>query len=218
MMTRTQIGAAAVLALLVLAGCSSNSNRSLSEYQCAAGDWFAVGELDGRNGYGQARLLVHQDACGPQGIVPDSSSYRQGWSAGVAQYCEPSRGYRQGLSGRNMPTVCPQQHLGEYRDAYDQGRALFTARRDVAGLERAIAQAEQRIDRLNTDAIQLGAAQLAGGLSPQERVRLATQVQEMLAEKQRLQRDLPHLRGELQQALAHLAAVESEHPRLAGTD
>ena len=207
----TLLGALVSVSLII--GCGSK--RSLSEYQCSAGDWYTVGEMDGRNGYGQARLLVHQDACGPQGIVPDSDAYRSGWASGVAQYCEPSRGYQQGVSGRALPTVCPAEYRAAYKEAYDQGRVLYVAIRDVKKLENAIAHAEQRIDHINSEVIQLATAQIASGLSPQERVRLATRAQELMSEKQRLQRDLPGLRGELEAARAHLAAVEASTPRLA---
>lgn len=203
----------AAIALFFLWGCGSNP--TLSEYQCSAGDWYTVGESDGRSGYGQSRLLAHQDACGPQGIVPDSTAYRQGWAQGIAQFCEPERGYQLGVSGHSLPKTCPQQHQPSFAQAYEDGRQLYVARHEVNQLENSIVQTERRIDRINTEVIQLASAQLADGLSPQDRIALATSTQELLSEQQRLRRDLPQIRRDLDEALGHLAAVESATPSLA---
>lgn len=202
----------AVAGLALLWGCGSKP--SLSEYQCTAGDWYTVGETDGRNGYGKSRLLAHQNACGPQGIVPDSAAYREGWSQGIAQFCEPQRGFQQGVSGHSMSKTCPQRLQVSFAQAYAEGRRLYEARSEVSHLENAIAKAEQRIDRINTEMIQLATAQLADGLSPADRVNLATSTQELLSEQQRVRRDLPKMRRDLDDARGHLAAVESTTPRL----
>ncbi len=198
--------------LVFLWGCGSKP--SLSEYQCSAGDWYTVGQSDGLNGYGQSRLLAHQNACGPQGVVPDSKAYRQGWAQGIAQFCEPQKGYQRGVEGQAMSNACPQQHQAAFAQAYDEGRRLYMARYEVRQLESAIARAEKRIDSINTEVIQLASAQLADGLSPQDRIRLAANTQELLAEQQRLRRDLPAMRQDLDEAYGHLAFVETSTPRL----
>lgn len=202
----------AVVSLVFLWGCGSKP--SLSEYQCSAGDWYTVGESDGLKGYSQSRLLAHQNACGPQGVVPDSTAYRQGWTQGIAQFCEPQKGYQQGVAGHSMSKACPQPHQASFAQAYDEGRRLYVARYEVRQLENAIAQTEKRIDGINTEVIQLASAQLADGLSPQDRIGLAASTRELLAEQQRLRRDLPGMQRDLDEAYGHLAFVETSTPRL----
>ena len=69
---------------LVLSGCAGKP--SMSENQCAVGDWQTVGYRDGVTGSRSTALLKHQDACMEHGVAPNRSDYRVGWEQGAREY------------------------------------------------------------------------------------------------------------------------------------
>lgn len=196
-----------VLALLLAGGCA---NRSLSQHQCAAGDWQTVGYSDALQGYAQSRILTHQNACGRHQVIPDSTAYRAGWKEGIAEYCTAENGYDRGLAGHAYPTVCPAPHRAQYRAAYDNGRELFLARHEVQRLEQLIHRNERRIDTIGNQLIDSAAAQIDPTLTPKERVDLLTRTKSLLDERDRLQAELPDLNRALDFAIADLDELEQQ--------
>lgn len=179
----------------VLAGCSSKP--SVSENQCAAGDWQTIGYRDGVKGVRSSRLLEHQDACMEHGITPSRSEYMAGWEEGVREYCEPNNGFYVGERGWEQYNVCPADMRVAFLSAYREGRTLYQARVDVANLEWEIDQKTARLSEVKSQIVTTTAAQLDGSLTPTERVELATRVQRLYEEKQRLQTEIPDLEAEL---------------------
>ena len=199
--------------IVTLGACGSN--RSLSEHQCTAGDWHLVGVSDGRRGYDQSRLLKHQNACGPHGVVPDSQTYREGWYQGIAEFCEPGNGYSTGVAGNPLPRVCPEPHRAGFQQAYNDGRRLFLARSEVEQIETSIQRTEARMDAITSELVEIAAAQIVPDLATEERIALGTRAQKLLAEQRRLRHDLPELHARLDDALRYLADVEATTPQLA---
>ena len=180
---------------LLLGGCASRP--SVSQNQCAAGDWETIGYRDGVKGLRSSRLLDHQDACVEHGITPTRGQYMVGWEAGIREYCEPNNGYYVGERGWSHNNVCPADMRGAFLVAYQEGRALYRARSDVANLERHIDQKIARQSALKSEIISATAAQLDGSLTTADRVELATRVQQLYEEQQRLSQEIPDLEAEL---------------------
>ena len=181
--------------MLMLGACAGQS--TVSENQCAAGDWQTLGYRDGVNGYRSSRLLEHQDACVEHGVVPDRAEYMVGWEQGVREYCEPNNGFYVGERGWQHNNVCPADLRVGFLSAYKEGRSLYQARVDVANLEWAIDQKTARLPEVNTQIVSAAAAQLNGELPPAERIDLAARVQRLYAEKERLRAEIPDLEAEL---------------------
>ncbi len=198
---------AALALTLATSGCGNR--QSLSQHQCAAGDWQTVGLLDGRSGYDQTRLLVHQNSCGPHGVVPDSNAYRLGWQEGIHSYCDPQRGYDLGQRGKAHPNVCPSELRREFRESYDDGRSLYLARGAVARLERLLDQNEARLQNIDGEIIDATSAQLDPTLTAKERVDLLAETKALLQEKEQLRESLPPLAEDLAQARSRLATLEA---------
>ncbi|MGD8418731.1 MAG: DUF2799 domain-containing protein [Pseudomonadales bacterium] len=184
-----------VTCVLAVAGCSSKP--SVSENQCAAGDWQTIGYRDGVNGMRSSQLLAHQDACMEHGITPDRSQYMLGWDEGVREYCEPNNGFDVGERGWGHNNVCPEDMRAAFLAAYQEGRTLYQARADVANLEREIDQKTARLSEVKSQIVTTTAAQIDGSLTPTQRVELATRVQRLYEEKQQLEKELPDLEAEL---------------------
>lgn len=194
--------AACVLALM---GCASGG---LSESQCLAGDWEAVGYRDGHAGVAQSALLQHQNACGRYEILPDGRAYRTGWSAGITQYCTADNGFDLGNAGSGYRRVCPAEMEPGFRQGYDDGRALHAARSLVVHLERQVAKTESRLTAIDDDVLQTTAAQVDLELTAEERVQLFADTKRLIEEREQLEYRLPELLAELDDARAALDQVE----------
>jgi hypothetical protein len=179
----------------LLAGCAGKP--SVSEHQCAVGDWETIGYRDGVNGNRSTALLRHQDACMEHGIAPNRASYMSGWEQGAREYCEPSNAYHIGERGWSHNNICPTDLRAGFLTAYQEGRRLYEARVTVANLEWEIDQKTGRLDAIKSEIISAGAAQLDPELTVEQRVELGTRVQRLLDEQTRLKQELPDLEAEL---------------------
>ena len=94
-----------VLMTLWLSGC-----KSMSESECKVADWGRVGLGDGARGEHERRIAAYTEDCGKIGVVPNAQAYRQGWDAGIKQFCTTTNGWREGLEGHaNKEQVCVGQ-------------------------------------------------------------------------------------------------------------
>jgi len=180
---------------LTLAGCAGRP--SMSENQCAVGDWQTVGYRDGVNGKRSTALLTHQDACMEHGVAPDRASYMLGWQEGARDYCQPNNGFYIGERGWSHNNICPQELQGGFLTAYQEGQRLYQARLAVSNLEWEIDQKTGRLEAIKSEIISAGAAQLNGELTLEDRVQLGARVQRLLDEQARLKQELPDLETEL---------------------
>lgn len=181
---------------LILGACAGRS--TVSENQCAAGDWRTLGYRDGANGYRSSRLLDHQDACLDHDIVPDRGAYMAGWERGIREYCEPNNGFRVGENGWQHNNACPTDLRADFQKAWLEGRKLYQARVDVANLERELAHKTARLSEVKSRMVSAAAAQFDGNLTSTERIELAARVQRLNEERQSLRTDIPRIESELE--------------------
>ena len=180
---------------LSLAGCAGKP--SMSEHQCAVGDWQTVGYRDGVNGRRSTALLSHQDACMEHGVAPSRSAYMLGWEEGAREYCQPNNGFHVGERGWSHNNICPPELQSGFLTAYQEGQRLYQARVAVSNLEWEIDQKTNRLSVIKSEVISAGAAQLNPELTVEERVQLGARVQQLLDEQARLKQEIPDLEAEL---------------------
>ena len=185
----------ALLIGLTFAGCAGKP--SMSENQCAVGDWQTVGYRDGVTGRRSTALLTHQDACMDHGVAPDRAAYMLGWKEGAGEYCQPNNGFYIGERGWSHNNICPPELRAGFLTAYQEGQDLYQARLAVSNLEWEIDQTSDRLEAIKSEIISAGAAQLNGELSLEERVQLGARVQRVLDDQARLNKELPVLEAEL---------------------
>lgn len=100
-MSRLFVVCAALLGALVLASCAT-----LSQEQCEAGDWRAIGFNDGADGRPADRLSSHIEACSEYGVPVDNALYQSGRVEGLRVYCRLDNAERTGTSGERYYGVC----------------------------------------------------------------------------------------------------------------
>lgn len=138
--------------LLLLGGCAA-----MSDAECRAGDWYGVGERDGRQG-SQDRLGDYAEACQKSGVIPQAGEYSRGRERGLLAYCAPENGYRVGRAGESYGNVCAPElqsaFLREYQrghDRYELKRALDETSATIVRLGAEMAELDEKIGKAAND-------------------------------------------------------------------
>lgn len=163
----------ALLALLVSA-CSS-----MGPEECAATDWAAMGYEDGSRGLPSDYFGNHRKACAKHGITADFAAYKAGRAEGLVEFCQPSRGYNLGVSGGRYHGVCDVAMEEEFLDAYQVGHQLYSLRANVQNANSQIAAREAALANIAVAVRDKQALLISDGPTPQERVLLLADIQEL---------------------------------------
>jgi hypothetical protein len=132
-MPRLSLVCAALLGALVLASCAT-----LSQEQCEAGDWRAIGFSDGADGRPADRISSHVEACSEFGIAVDNAVYQTGRAEGLRVYCRLSHAERQGRSGERYFGVCEGELGVAFARVHGAGREVFNLEVELNSLDSAI--------------------------------------------------------------------------------
>ena len=177
-----------LLMFALLSGCAS-----LSREECLAGDWSAIGERDGAEGRAvEAQFARHVTACAKVEITPERGTWEQGYARGLATYCTPQTGLREGEAGRPYRDVCPAATEARFLQGYDLGQSAHRQHARIAEIGREISQLQRHNTALS------GAPQTDAEALAAQRERHATQSEIML------------LRLEQSLARAQLLRIERE--------
>lgn len=129
----------AVMALPLLSACAT-----LSEDECRAGDWTAIGYEDGTRGKTPDYVEKHRKACEPFGIVPDVKAWLSGREKGLPLYCTPRNVWEEGADGHKLSPVCPAEDLEVLERQNWRGLTYYRIGQDIA-------EAEREISRINSE-------------------------------------------------------------------
>jgi hypothetical protein len=190
------IGAA--LAALVVSGCAS-----MSDEECLATDWSAVGYEDGARGYTTERFSRHRQACAKHGITADFGAYQAGRDQGLVEYCQPGRGYDVGVSGGRYYGVCSADLERDFLDAYNAGYHLYTLRANVNHANSSIYAKERELENVHDAIRSKEAALIAPETTIEDRILL-------LADLKDLSERTGHLEAEIQMLYEERARHQAE--------
>ncbi len=148
-MNRHKLSTLALLALVCLPGCAS-----LSQQECAAADWYAIGVRDGANGRGEEYLAEHAKACAKLDIQPDRELWLDGRDRGLERYCTPRNGYRVGEVGGSYVGVCFAIDESAFLRGYDLGKQVNRVKTRLDYVENEIRSLGEALksDKLDADA------------------------------------------------------------------
>lgn len=99
---------------IALSGCAT-----LSETECASGNWYQIGYQDGKFGRDSDYVLNHESACIEYGVRIDRNQYEQGRQKGLEVYCTPHNGFQHGVNGNYSNQNCVAgfpEYSGSYKD------------------------------------------------------------------------------------------------------
>ena len=134
-------------ALILAATMILPSCASISESECAAGNWDDLGYRDGLNGVERGQIAEYSTKCSEYGFATDSREYSRGYERGLALYCVPEKAYDKGRSGGSYNGVCiGTLYADEYREAYAQGSAEYQIEAEHQRLISRIEEYDEDID------------------------------------------------------------------------
>lgn len=102
-----------------LTGCAT-----LSQSDCASGDWFNIGRQDALWGYTPDRLSQHEKACFKHGYGSDPQAYEAGYAEGLIAFCVPEKAFDLGRRGSSYYGQCPPEADASFLPAFDLGRQV----------------------------------------------------------------------------------------------
>ena len=142
------------LLVLFIAGCAS-----LNKDECKTADWQTIGYEDGLRGQLNLRVGQHREACAKHGVKVDLQEYNNGHEQGVVMYCKASRGYEEGLSGKNYNSVCPANLEADFLLGFYEGKEIYDIKREINKVERSInsniKKIEDTVDLIDQDKAEL---------------------------------------------------------------
>lgn len=184
------LGMAAVAA--AMAGCSS-----MSANECMATDWRTVGYEDGVAGYAGDRIARYRKSCGKHGIAPDLAEYQLGREQGLHEFCRPLNGFRIGARGNGYNGVCPADLDGEFSNAYQSGRQLYTLRSRVGSAAHEIDSMRAELESIDQDLVSVGAQILDPTTTHERRAQLLVDSKHMAERKGEIKARIPQLESDL---------------------
>ncbi|MDX1431898.1 MAG: DUF2799 domain-containing protein [Gammaproteobacteria bacterium] len=199
------LASAWLLAAALLAGCAS-----MDEDECRSADWRLVGYEDGAAGRSAAHVGEHREACADYRISPDMEAYREGREAGLREYCRAPNGFRLGQAGGSYGGVCPTDLEAEFRDAYDAGYRVYTARSRVRSTEKRIRSKERELASIKKRYSSMTNEMISDGTTTARRAELLVETTQSAQRQGELEAEVLSLERELVEQRRQLAEIESE--------
>lgn len=149
-----------LLVLSLLLGAVLASCATLSEEQCQAGDWRAIGFNDGSRGRPADYIANHADACSEYGIAVDQALYADGRQDGLRQYCRLANAEAEGLSGDRYYGVCPGELGVSFARVHRAADAIHEATARINSIDSRITSLIGRIGQPDQTPEQIEALRL----------------------------------------------------------
>ncbi len=124
--------AAGLIAVLAAPGCAS-----MSEQDCRAGDWEAVGRADGERGARGNAIERHQKACARHEVAVSEDAWRAGYAKGLEAFCSPKGGYAAARNGQLHHDVCfGFEQEPKFLEAFGHGKDVHRLLSEVREIRR----------------------------------------------------------------------------------
>lgn len=192
-------------ALTGLVGCGG-----MSANECELADWQAVGYEDGVQGRSTDRFGTHRKNCAKHQVAPDFQAYQAGRKAGLREYCQPERGYREGARGVKYVGVCPPDLEPAFLASYNEGRTLFELEHAVRTTTAQIKRRKSRMDEIESELTDVMAGALAGGTTGEERAALLVKTKQLAEERITLENEVDALEAKLSRNQEELDAYRAQ--------
>ena len=201
---------AGVTLLIILTACAS-----LSKDECRTADWQMIGYEDGSRGRLLNTIGNHRKACAKVGVTPDMAAYEAGHQKGVRTYCTSDQGFKLGVGGGLYNGICGASRERDFLRGYAAGKERHDLRKNVAALEKKIADYYGDLDDMAADAEAHEQALLAETTPAAERKEHLRAIKSLQRQRAEMREDLRHLEAEFadrQEALDELLLRQSEWP------
>ena len=200
--------AAALLAAVVLAGCSSG----MSKDQCVMADWHMIGFEDGLQGWPADRIGVHRVACAQHQVTPNLAAYMEGRQRGLQEFCQPKNGFRVGLRGGGYANVCSGPTEPAFVDSYRYGRQIHDARAELRSTQSRLRSAREGLAFTESGMASVSTELVLPGVPTDRRAFLATELIRLTQERTELIARIDQLTVRTQQLAVNVQELERQSP------
>lgn len=183
---------AMALSLFALAGCAG-----MSANECALADWQAVGYEDGVQGRSSDKFGSYRKNCAKHEVAPNFQAYQSGRDAGLREYCQPTRGFREGSRGAKYVGVCPADLEGDFLDGFNDGRTLYELEFAVKSGQRQIEHRKSRMKDIESELAKIMATLLLEDTPGEERAALVVETKQLAEERVALGGEVENLQQQL---------------------
>jgi hypothetical protein len=163
-----------LIAAILVSGCAT-----LNKSECRKADWEMIGLEDGAKGHPLTYIGNHRKACAEYGVKPDLDKYRVGHQAGLARFCTPDNGFKQGRAGRGYNNVCPVGLEGQFLAGYDTGRELHELKSEIDHMLRDAQTAKTEKTQLAENLQNVETMLVSGVMSASDRKALLDEFKKM---------------------------------------
>jgi len=196
--------ALAMVALFAMQGCAT-----MSQEECLASDWYAIGFEDGAQGRNADRIGKHRKACANYNVTPDLVAYQEGREKGLREFCRPQTGFAVGQRGQSYSGICPADLEPAFVAAYQEGKHLYSLRAQVNNTTRMLALRKEELHELEEDMVGIAAAVIDSETTNEERAILLIDAKDMAFRRGELEHEILHL--ERDQAVFQDRLANYEH-------
>ena len=189
----------------VAAGCAGMDRK-----ECQLADWRAVGYEDGSRGLASSRFGEYRRECSDHGVAPDFNAYQAGREAGLAEYCQPSRGFQEGARGAVYAGVCPAELEDAFVINYDRGRTLHLLESELNSVVHGIDRRRARMNSIERELAAVSTRIIADDTTGDERAQLIVATKQLAEERIRLGREIEDLEVLRKQRAEELAVQRAE--------
>jgi hypothetical protein len=186
--------------LIVLSGCGG-----MSANECELADWRAVGYEDGVRGRTTDQFGTYRKNCAKHEVAPDFQAYQAGRDAGLQEYCQPEKGFREGARGAVYQGVCPADLENAFVAEYYDGRTLYELERAVNSTSRQIESRKARMDEIEKQLTGVMAGALSGDTTTEDRAQLLVETKQLAEERIELENEVEELEVQLRVRKEELA-------------
>ena len=183
---------ALALSLFSLVGCAG-----MSANECELADWQAVGYEDGVQGRSSDKFGTYRKNCAKHEVAPNFQAYQAGREAGLREYCQPTRAFREGSRGAKYVGVCPVDLEGEFLESYNDGRTLYELESAVRSATRQIEHRKSRMKDIESELAKIMASLLLNDAPGEERAALLVETKQLAEERVSLADEVENLQKQL---------------------
>lgn len=198
------------ISMLVAATLLVTSCSTMNKNECLTADWKTIGFSDGAKGQPASRITRHHSACAEHGVTPNLSAYNKGRSQGLVQYCTPSNGYINGLSGRKYNGICSSHNEKAYVEALEFGLVVNKEENTLTQMKRAYADEENRIYSLERGLKRAENRIVKGKLTELQRYKLIQKTKKMAEELGAAKNNLGPLSDDINQQALRVTDLKSQ--------
>ncbi len=187
------------IALVAMLGGASllSACASMSESECVAADWNAVGFEDGVQGRSADHIARHRKACAAHGVTPNFLAYSDGREEGLQTYCREPNGLQVGIRGGAYANVCPEDSDGVFSAAYQAGRQLYQYNRKVAAQQATIRSHRSDLEDIIHEIEETQWEIVEGDMTDLARMKLVIKVVELSKAEDDLEKEIKYLQQDL---------------------